>query len=178
MMSSNVDTLSNFGSSINTYLNNGLPSDTDSVVLSPDREFKSSLLPKGKLAHSAIEIEEAFKEIKLNLKNINIKIPKGKCIGLIGKVGAGKSSLLSCLTGELYTMYNTRVNICGDMSYVSQKAWISSKNIRDNIVFEREFDEQRYNDSIKYSCMEEDLKILENGDLTQLGDKGVNLSGG
>lgn len=178
MMTSHVDSLGDFGSSINTFANNGLHSDTDSIVTSPEGQFKSSLIPKSKSGHSVLEMEEAFSDIKLNLKNINIKIPKGKCIGLIGKVGSGKSSLLSCLTGELYTMYNTKVSICGNLSYVSQKAWISSKNIRDNIVFEREFDEQRYNDSIKFSCMEDDLKILENGDLTQLGDKGVNLSGG
>ena len=124
------------------------------------------------------KIEEAYKGIQLNLKNINIKIKKGQCIALIGKVGSGKSSLLSCLTGELYSKLGSEIRLSGSMAYVSQKAWITSKTIKENILFQKPYDEQRYNDSIKYSCMEDDLKILTKGADTQLGDKGINLSGG
>jgi ABC-type transport system involved in cytochrome bd biosynthesis fused ATPase/permease subunit len=65
-------------------------------------------------------------------------------VALIGKVGSGKSSLLSCLSGELYQKLGTSIKLCGSMAYVSQKAWISSKSIKENILFERPYDEKRY----------------------------------
>ena len=119
-----------------------------------------------------------YEGIDLNLKNINISIEEGKCVAIIGKVGSGKSSLLSCLGGELYHRVGSRITLRGSVAYVGQKAWIQSKTIKDNILFGKEFDQKRYDDSIKYACMTDDMKILAKEDQTMLGDKGVNLSGG
>ena len=136
---------------------------TDSLLLS--QQYKS-------------QINELYQGINLTLNHLNLKIETGKCVALIGKVGSGKSSLLSCLSGELYHKIGSKITINGSMSYVGQKAWIASKTVRENILFGQTFDEQRYKDSIKYACMTDDLKILAKKDDTLLGDKGVNLSGG
>ena len=64
------------------------------------------------------------------------------------------------------------------MSYVSQKSWIQNETVMDNILFGKPFEKQRYEDAIKYSAMEPDLKIMAEGDMTQIGEKGANLSGG
>lgn len=119
-----------------------------------------------------------YSGINLNLKNINLNIKKGQCVAVIGKVGCGKSSLLSCLAGEMYHKLGSEVKISGEIAYVSQKAWIMSKSIKENILFQKEYNEKRYKDAIKYSCMTDDLKIFNKAGNTQLGDKGVNLSGG
>ena len=130
------------------------------------------------LTKEAPEFNDIYAGIQLNLKNINLKIKKGQCVALIGRVGSGKSSLLSCLHGEMYNKLGTRVTVCGEAAYVAQKAWIPSGTLKETILFGREYDEQRYRDSIKFSCMTEDLAMLAKGDQTMLGDKGVNLSGG
>jgi ABC-type transport system involved in cytochrome bd biosynthesis fused ATPase/permease subunit len=67
-----------------------------SLVSNSDIDFSSENL-----------LQSAYKEIKLNLKNINITIKKGQCVALIGKVGSGKSSFLSCLSGEMYSQQGT-----------------------------------------------------------------------
>ena len=118
------------------------------------------------------------KRFDLVLKNINMEVPKGACVAVIGKVGSGKSSLLSALIGDLYADQGSKLEIAGDVGYVSQKAWILSKTIKENIVFGEEVDEVRLKAAIEYSCLEDDLKIMEKGIDTMLGDRGVNLSGG
>ena len=146
------------------------------------RSTKSSTLTQdlraSLLTQPASICQTAYEDITLNLKNINLRIPRGKCVAIIGKVGSGKSSLLSCLGGQLYHQIGAKIKLRGSMAYVSQKAWIQSISVKDNILFGKQLDQSRYEDSIKYSCLTQDLKILQKRDLTLLGDKGVNLSGG
>ena len=133
----------------------------------------------GSLLKDPISIcNSAYEGIHLNLRNINIRIPKGQCVALIGKVGSGKSSLLSCLGGQMYHKIGAKIKLRGSVAYVGQKAWIQSITVKENILFGKELERERYEDSIKYSCMTDDLKILQKKDDTLLGDKGVNLSGG
>jgi ABC-type multidrug transport system fused ATPase/permease subunit len=61
------------------------------------------------------------------------------------------------------------LNIDGEICYVPQKPWIMNGSVRENIIFNSEFDEKRYNESLKYSCLERDLTILSNGDQTMIG---------
>ena len=68
--------------------------------------------------------------------------------------------------------------INGDISQVPQQAWILNTTIKNNILFGQEFDQRRYDEAIKYSCLQSDLDILINQDETEIGEKGINLSGG
>ena len=123
--------------------------------------------------------ENLYEGIKFNLKDINIKVKKGACVGVIGGVGSGKSSLLSCLSGEMHHKLGARIKISGSTAYVSQRAWIPSMTVKESILFgAEEFDQERYQEAIKYSCMADDLRILANRDETMLGENGINLSGG
>ncbi|CAI2364263.1 unnamed protein product [Moneuplotes crassus] len=70
------------------------------------------------------------------------------------------------------------ISVCGSISFVEQRPFILSKTIRENILFGEELDEKRYNKIVKACQLGRDLEILEAGDLTQIGEKGVNLSGG
>jgi len=95
-------------------------------------------------------------------------------------VGSGKSSFLYSLVGEM--KYDATdpptIELNGDVSYVTQQSWILNATVKDNIIFGNEFDEKKYQDAIKYSCLQSDLDILINKDQTEIGEKGVNLSGG
>ncbi len=119
---------------------------------------------------------------KLILKDINLEIKKGSFVAILGDVGSGKSSFLFSLAGEMKTStessQSSEIIINGDMSHVPQQAWILNTTVKNNILFGNEFDAQKYQDAIKYSCLQSDFDILINKDETEIGEKGVNLSGG
>ena len=64
------------------------------------------------------------------------------------------------------------------MAYVQQQPWIQNKSIKENILFGIEYNEARYKETIKICELKRDLEILPAGDLTEIGEKGINLSGG
>ena len=103
-------------------------------------------------------------------------------VGVIGSVGSGKSSFLSALLGELTQVSGTTTFYSENnepvFGYSSQKAWIWPDSLRNNIVFERPWDEARYNRVIKACQLESDIRMLPSGDATIIGERGVNLSGG
>jgi len=68
--------------------------------------------------------------------------------------------------------------VCGSISLAQQKPWIQNKSLRDNILYNREIDHDRYVDTIQFCELERDLEIMKCGDLTEIGEKGINLSGG
>ena len=64
------------------------------------------------------------------------------------------------------------------VSYVPQTAWIMNATLKENILFGRPEDKERLHDIIKACCLEHDLEMLPNGEDTEIGEKGINLSGG
>uniref|UniRef100_A0A672RNK1 ATP-binding cassette, sub-family C (CFTR/MRP), member 5 n=1 Tax=Sinocyclocheilus grahami TaxID=75366 RepID=A0A672RNK1_SINGR len=89
-------------------------------------------------------------------------------------VGSGKTSLISAILGQVKG--NVAVN--GDFAYVAQQAWILNASFRDNILFGKEMEEERYQAILSACCLRPDLAILPNADLTEIGERGANLSGG
>lgn len=117
------------------------------------------------------------------LKNIDFKAGKGELITIVGKVGSGKSSLLLALLGQLYPTPGSGENksscqINGAIAYAAQLPWISNSSVKDNILFGHRFDEKFYNLTLDACQLLPDLKQLPDGDETQVGEKGISLSGG
>lgn len=77
-----------------------------------------------------------------------------------------------------YIHSNCPVKVNGTISLIEQKPWIQNKSIRENILFGKPLIPERYNKVIEVSQLGRDLEILEGGDMTEIGEKGVNLSGG
>ncbi|GAA5927818.1 uncharacterized protein JCM15063_006002 [Sporobolomyces koalae] len=127
-------------------------------------------------AATASPIEKEEKEL-MQLRGINLKIPKGQLCAVVGAVGSGKSSLLQALVGE---MKRTKGEIAfgGSIAYAAQQAWMQSCSLRDNILFGRAYDEAKYKRVIQDACLEADIEMLPYGDQTDIGEKGVTLSGG
>ncbi|KAG4122768.1 hypothetical protein ERO13_D11G287200v2 [Gossypium hirsutum] len=111
------------------------------------------------------------------LKDINLKVSHGMSVAVCGTVGSGKSSLLSCLLGELPKISGT-LKLCGTTAYVAQSPWIQSGKIVDNILFGKEMDRDKYDKVLEACTLKKDLEILSFGDQTVIGEKGINLSGG
>ncbi|CAD8187873.1 unnamed protein product [Paramecium pentaurelia] len=124
--------------------------------------------------------KDQLQNVKI-LNNVQLNIKKGAFISIIGDVGSGKSSLIQGLLGEMVydeSKENPKILICGNLAYVGQKAWIQNGTVRDNITFGKKFNQDLYDQVIYYSCLSQDLEILIDGDLTMIGEKGINLSGG
>ncbi|KAG3089169.1 ABC transporter C family member 1 [Phytophthora idaei] len=111
-----------------------------------------------------------------SLEDVNLHIEAGSLVMVVGTVGSGKSSLLQALLGEM-KMTGGHVDIRGEIAYVSQEAWIRNATLRDNIVFEGDFDSERY-EVLAASQLSLDLAALPSGDCTEIGERGINLSGG
>ncbi|KAM0842057.1 hypothetical protein ACQ4PT_058608 [Festuca glaucescens] len=111
------------------------------------------------------------------LNDLNFQARQGMRVAVCGTVGSGKSSLLSCILGEMPKL-SGEVKTCGTMAYVSQSAWIQSGKIKDNILFGKEMDGEKYERVLESCSLKKDLEILPFGDETVIGERGINLSGG
>ncbi|KAF9360307.1 Multidrug resistance-associated protein 1 [Mortierella sp. AD094] len=111
------------------------------------------------------------------LQHISLSVQRDALVAVVGRVGQGKSSLLSAIIGEMYKSQGY-VKTIGRIAYVPQQAWILNATLRENILFGKEFDEERYH-RIVYACgLEPDIEMLPAGDMTEIGERGINLSGG
>ncbi|XP_071062931.1 LOW QUALITY PROTEIN: ATP-binding cassette sub-family C member 3 [Pseudochaenichthys georgianus] len=111
------------------------------------------------------------------LHNINVMVPQGSLLAVVGHVGCGKSSLLSALLGEVEKLEG-EVSIRGSVAYVPQQAWIQNATLRDNILFGKDYNEPKYRCVLEACALTPDLEVLPGGDMTEIGEKGINLSGG
>ncbi|XP_072300703.1 ATP-binding cassette sub-family C member 4-like isoform X3 [Eucyclogobius newberryi] len=111
------------------------------------------------------------------LNNMTFTVTSEQLLAVIGPVGAGKSSLLCAILGEL-SQQSGLIKVRGDVSYTSQLPWILPGTIRSNILFGKEFDSQKYNRVVRACALKRDLDLMPAGDLTVVGDRGTNLSGG
>ncbi|RGP81156.1 multidrug resistance-associated 1 [Fusarium longipes] len=112
-----------------------------------------------------------------SLERVSLSVNKGDLCCLVGRVGAGKSSVLHALLGDQYKTTGT-VTQRGSIAYVAQQPWVLNATVRDNITFGRAWDPDFYVETVTSCALVDDLAQLPNGDQTQVGDKGITLSGG
>lgn len=138
-------------------------------------------LPRGS-SNTAIEVVDGnfswdLSSPNTTLKDINLTISHGMRVAVCGTVGSGKSSLLSCILGEVSKISGI-LRVCGTKAYVAQSPWIQSGKIEDNILFGKEMDREMYEKVLEACSLKKDLEILSFGDQTIIGERGINLSGG
>ncbi|KIY50596.1 hypothetical protein FISHEDRAFT_39032 [Fistulina hepatica ATCC 64428] len=123
------------------------------------------------------------------LRDISVMFPKGQLSVVTGPTASGKTALLMALLGEMTLLQGRlimsknprKVDESGLMhaiSYAAQSSWLRHQSIKDNILFGYPYDEKRYSDVVECCALRPDLDILEDGDATEIGAKGVSLSGG
>ncbi|CAM1331877.1 ABCC10 (predicted) [Pycnogonum litorale] len=116
------------------------------------------------------------------LDELSFTVHEGDLIGIIGKIGSGKTSLMCALLSEMYKVEG-EITVSEEkrrsgFGIFMQESWIQHGTIRDNILFGKDYDKQMYDAVISACALVEDLKIWKSGDLTQVGENGVTLSGG
>ncbi|KAF9364357.1 Canalicular multispecific organic anion transporter 2 [Mortierella sp. NVP85] len=126
---------------------------------------------------TALLSADNVKSTEPTLIDISILFARGSLTAIVGRVGQGKSSMLSAIIGDMYKRQGT-VKVYGSVAYVPQQAWIINATVRDNIIFGKPFDQERYDRVLSASGLLPDLEILAAGDMTEIGERGINLSGG
>ncbi|KAG5478807.1 hypothetical protein CUR178_05386 [Leishmania enriettii] len=116
-------------------------------------------------------------EPKVLLCGVSVSIPRGKLTVVLGETGSGKSTLLQSLVSQ-FEISAGRVWAERSIAYVPQQAWIMNATVRGNILFFDEEDAARLADAVRVSQLDADLALLGGGLETEIGEKGVNLSGG
>lgn len=111
------------------------------------------------------------------LHDINFSAHKGELACIVGRVGDGKSSLLQAVLGDLWKIKG-EVVVRGRTAYVPQQAWVMNASVRENIVFGHRWDPQFYDKTIKACALSDDFAQLPDGDQTEVGERGISLSGG
>ncbi|XP_020669780.3 ATP-binding cassette sub-family C member 6 isoform X1 [Pogona vitticeps] len=111
------------------------------------------------------------------LKRINLTITRGSLYAVVGQVGAGKSSLLSALLGELQRLEGS-VAVKGSVAFAPQESWIQNASVEDNITFGEKLDQRWYDRVVEACALLPDIDSFPAGSQTQIGEKGINISGG
>lgn len=150
----------------------------------PQREHEPSP-PQIELVKVAPAVEKTEQHHGVNraihtLTNLNFRVKKGQLVGIVGSVGSGKSSILNAILGEMHLRSGsiTVTPGCSNIAYCDQRPWIVNASVRDNILFGKEYNEERFNRAVFASAMIDDMKILQAGEQTEIGERGINLSGG
>jgi len=133
---------------------------------------------------SAIALEKATiswngedTDEKIAIKDLSFQATKGDLVCIVGRVGAGKSALCQALCGDL-AVISGDVVVRGGMAYCSQEAWLQNYSVRENIIFGQPFDETWYNKVVDACELTADIEQMPLGDKTEVGERGISLSGG
>ena len=102
--------------------------------------------------------------------SINLSVPRGGLVAVVGEVASGKSSLLSAVLGEMIKLEGS-VNVFGSRAFVPQQAWIQNLTLKDNVLFGNQLNEERYKQVLVACALEKDLQMLPGGDQTEIGER-------
>ncbi len=111
------------------------------------------------------------------LENINFEAHKGELSCVVGRVGSGKSTLLQAILGDIWKI-NGEIVVHGNIAYVAQQPWIMNASVKENIVFGHRWDPHFYERTVDACALVDDFKTLPDGDQTEVGERGISLSGG
>ena len=126
-------------------------------------------------------------ETVFNLSNLNVEFPIGKLTIVTGPTGSGKTAVLIALLGEMELLegkswlpkhpsqVDAKTGLRNSVAYAAQTPWLQQKSIKDNILFGEEYNEERYEATLEACALLPDLDMLEDGDATEIGAKGVSL---
>ncbi|XP_025835574.1 probable multidrug resistance-associated protein lethal(2)03659 [Agrilus planipennis] len=137
-------------------------------------DFKTSKQKEPLINLEKVSVDAGFE--KTILKDITLRFKSGLNV-VTGSVGSGKSFLLKLLLNEISSKTGV-VDVVGEVSYASQDPWLFPETIKQNIIFYKPYDADRYREVVRVCALRKDISMLPERDSTFLTDKGLNLSKG
>ncbi|KAI0220819.1 Transporter of the ATP-binding cassette (ABC) [Massospora cicadina] len=139
--------------------------------------------------HATLQWDPLEGRSQFSLRDLTIAFPPNELSLVVGPTGAGKTSLLLGLLGEMHLVsgavflprkdkFDTGCSHNGGVAYVAQNAWLQQDTIRNNILFGEPYDARRYRSTLRACALLPDFEALQDGDLTEVGERGLTLSGG
>jgi len=122
-------------------------------------------------------MDKKEKNQRVIFDKLSLQINEGEFVGVIGSVGIGKSFFVKSIVNECM-IPSGRVIAGGKILYLPHDSWIVNATLRDNIIMEKEFDNEKYTKILDMCQLKDDIKLLTKGDKTVIGSRGINLSGG
>jgi len=124
------------------------------------------------------EIEEDDEQHEdINLRSLNLEASDGQLICVVGTVGCGKSSLLHSLMNEL-KLKDGHISTNGTKAYVEQEPFIMSGTVKENILMGDTYDPDKFDQVVQACCLDHDIANFESGIDTEIGERGITISGG
>jgi ABC-type multidrug transport system fused ATPase/permease subunit len=149
----------------------------EEFMAEPDKE-ETEVVPEGSADLSLHDASFAWPGVDHNvLQDITLSFPPGLTV-IYGEVAAGKTALLQALLGELDTTSGELVRPDQVVAYCAQTPWLQSMSVRDNILFSYPYEESRYKQTLEACALLPDMAELKHGDLSNIGENGIGLSGG
>ena len=158
--------------------------DTDPII-----GFNDGTFAWGSYSSSQQDVLSSFR-----LMDLNLRFAIGKFNVIAGPTGCGKTSLLMALLGEMTLLKgqvylpclssredltpDRRTGLTEGVAFCAQQAWLVNDSVKQNIIFASPWNAKRYKDVVNACALEKDFEILDSGDQTLVGEKGVTLSGG
>ena len=133
---------------------------------------KSLDLKDGTDSASTLTSEEPFK-----LRNMNFAVGRNELVAVIGGVGSGKSSLLAAIAGDMRRISGS-VTMGASRAFCPQYAWIQNTTVRENILFGKDYNRRWYDEVVDACALRADLDMLPHSDQTEIGERGITVSGG
>jgi ATP-binding cassette, subfamily C (CFTR/MRP), member 1 len=144
------------------------------------REKKVEKMSKKQGKPASVTDDSSSEEVQMEpfkLQNMNFTVGRNELLAVIGTVGSGKSSLLGALAGDMRKT-SGKVKMGASRAFCPQYAWIQNSTLKDNILFGKSYKSKWYNQVVDACALRPDLEMLPAGDLTEIGERGITVSGG
>lgn len=156
-------------------------------LLSPPR-IPSDLIPLNSMSQSFIHTPAALRLTRasagwnadnpLIVQDVNLDISSPTVLAVVGPIGSGKTTFLQMLLGETQRTAGSVALSSFRIGYCSQTPWLTNEPARNNIVGPETFEESWYNEVVRVTALDQDMRAMESGDSTIVGNEGSSLSGG
>lgn len=136
------------------------------------------------------DVSYSYQKEKKLIENLSFKINKNEKIALVGESGSGKSTIIKLIMGLIKNQEGkilidkkdlSKLNLndfYDNVTYVSQESPIFDGTLRENLVLDKNISDKKIKEVLKLVCLEKFISHLENGLDTELGEKGIRMSGG